>query len=127
MIDAIAAAQSNQNPRTENLARQADKSGSYMQMEDFLQLLTSQISNQDPFGTDEGHRIYFLQWQTLPPWSKCSILRKASRVLLIPKRYGCSSLSGTNGVNFRARLGSFWFGRVGREIRGRHDFGHCFR
>ena len=48
MIDAIAAAQSNQNPRTENLARQADKSGSYMQMEDFLQLLTSQISNQDP-------------------------------------------------------------------------------
>ena len=48
MINAIAAAQNSQNPRTENLARQADKNGSYMQMEDFLQLLTSQISNQDP-------------------------------------------------------------------------------
>ena len=48
MINAIAAAQNSQNPRTESLARQADKNGSYMQMEDFLQLLTSQISNQDP-------------------------------------------------------------------------------
>ena len=48
MIDAIAATQSNQNPRTENLAGQSEKGGSYMQMEDFLQLLTSQISNQDP-------------------------------------------------------------------------------
>jgi len=48
MIDAIAATQSSQNPRTENLAGQSEKGGSYMQMEDFLQLLTSQISNQDP-------------------------------------------------------------------------------
>jgi flagellar basal-body rod modification protein FlgD len=48
MIDAIAATQSNQNPRSANLASQSEKGGSYMQMEDFLQLLTSQISNQDP-------------------------------------------------------------------------------
>jgi flagellar basal-body rod modification protein FlgD len=48
MIDAIAAAQSNQNPRSGNLPGQSEKGGSYMQMEDFLQLLTSQISNQDP-------------------------------------------------------------------------------
>ncbi|HAW96911.1 MAG TPA: hypothetical protein DCX67_00090 [Opitutae bacterium] len=48
MIEAIAAAQSNQNPRPSSLAEQSDRSGSYMQMDDFLQLLTSQISNQDP-------------------------------------------------------------------------------
>ena len=48
MIEAIAAAQSNQNPRLSSLAEQSDRSGSYMQMDDFLQLLTSQISNQDP-------------------------------------------------------------------------------
>ena len=49
MIEAIAAtAQSNSNPRSSALADQANQSGSYMQMEDFLQLLTSQISNQDP-------------------------------------------------------------------------------
>ena len=48
MIEAIAAAQSNQNPRSSSLAEQSDRSGSYMQMDDFLQLLTSQISNQDP-------------------------------------------------------------------------------
>ena len=46
MIEAIAATQS--NPRSKALAEQANQSGSYMQMEDFLQLLTSQISNQDP-------------------------------------------------------------------------------
>ncbi|MAN38031.1 MAG: hypothetical protein CMI21_10530 [Opitutae bacterium] len=48
MIEAIAAAQSNQNPRSSALAEQSDRNGSYMQMDDFLQLLTSQISNQDP-------------------------------------------------------------------------------
>ena len=48
MIEAIAAAQSNQNPRSSALAEQSDRSGSYMQMDDFLQLLTSQISNQAP-------------------------------------------------------------------------------
>lgn len=49
MIEAIAAAtQSKSNPRSSALADQAKENGSYMQMEDFLQLLTSQISNQDP-------------------------------------------------------------------------------
>jgi flagellar basal-body rod modification protein FlgD len=48
MIDAIAAAQSNQNPRSSDLAGQEERGGSSMQMDDFLQLLTSQISNQDP-------------------------------------------------------------------------------
>jgi flagellar basal-body rod modification protein FlgD len=49
MIEAIAAAaQPNSNPRSKPLSDQANQSGSYMQMEDFLQLLTSQISNQDP-------------------------------------------------------------------------------
>ena len=49
MIEAIAAAtQSKSNPRSSALADQANENGSYMQMEDFLQLLTSQISNQDP-------------------------------------------------------------------------------
>jgi len=49
MIQAIAAAtQSKSNPRSSALADQANENGSYMQMEDFLQLLTSQISNQDP-------------------------------------------------------------------------------
>jgi flagellar basal-body rod modification protein FlgD len=47
MIEAIAAA-TQSNPRSSALADEADKNGSYMQMEDFLQLLTSQISNQDP-------------------------------------------------------------------------------
>jgi flagellar basal-body rod modification protein FlgD len=47
MIEAIAAA-SQSNPRSSALADQANENGSYMQMEDFLQLLTSQISNQDP-------------------------------------------------------------------------------
>ncbi|MEC9124226.1 MAG: flagellar hook capping FlgD N-terminal domain-containing protein, partial [Verrucomicrobiota bacterium] len=48
MIEAIAAAQSNQNPRSSALTEQSERNGSYMQMDDFLQLLTSQISNQDP-------------------------------------------------------------------------------
>ena len=48
MIGAIAAATSSDNPRSSSLNKQEDSSGSYMQMEDFLQLLTSQISNQDP-------------------------------------------------------------------------------
>ena len=48
MIGAIAAATSSDNPRSSSLNKQEESSGSYMQMEDFLQLLTSQISNQDP-------------------------------------------------------------------------------
>ena len=48
MIEAIAAATSSDNPRSSSLNKQEESSGSYMQMEDFLQLLTSQISNQDP-------------------------------------------------------------------------------
>ncbi len=48
MIGAIAAATSSDNPRSSSLNKQDESSGSYMQMEDFLQLLTSQISNQDP-------------------------------------------------------------------------------
>ncbi|MDC0156598.1 hypothetical protein OAK38_02405 [Verrucomicrobia bacterium] len=47
MIEAIAAA-SQSNPRSSALTEESSKKGSYMQMEDFLQLLTSQISNQDP-------------------------------------------------------------------------------
>lgn len=48
MIDAIAAAQANQNPRASTLSDASNSSNTAMQMEDFLQLLTSQISNQDP-------------------------------------------------------------------------------
>ena len=48
MIGAIAAATSSDNPRSSGLNKQEESGGSYMQMEDFLQLLTSQISNQDP-------------------------------------------------------------------------------
>jgi len=48
MIEAIAAATSSDNPRSSSLSKQDESGGSYMQMEDFLQLLTSQISNQDP-------------------------------------------------------------------------------
>lgn len=48
MIEAIAAATSTDNPRSTSLNKQDESGGSYMQMEDFLQLLTSQISNQDP-------------------------------------------------------------------------------
>ena len=48
MIDTIAAAQANQNPRASTLSDASNSSNTAMQMEDFLQLLTSQISNQDP-------------------------------------------------------------------------------
>lgn len=48
MIDAIAATQANQNPRSSTMSDASNSSNSAMQMEDFLQLLTSQISNQDP-------------------------------------------------------------------------------
>jgi len=48
MIEALAAATSSENPRSSSLSKQENSGGSYMQMEDFLQLLTSQISNQDP-------------------------------------------------------------------------------
>lgn len=48
MIDAIAASQASQNPRVSAMSSATNSSNSAMQMEDFLQLLTSQISNQDP-------------------------------------------------------------------------------
>jgi flagellar basal-body rod modification protein FlgD len=48
MIEALAAAQANQNPRASTLSDASSSSNTAMQMEDFLQLLTSQISNQDP-------------------------------------------------------------------------------
>ena len=48
MIDTIAAAQANENPRASTLSDASNSSNTAMQMEDFLQLLTSQISNQDP-------------------------------------------------------------------------------
>ena len=48
MIDAITASQTNQNPRNSSLADASWTSNTAMQMDDFLQLLTSQISNQDP-------------------------------------------------------------------------------
>ena len=48
MIDAIAATQASQNPRSSQMSDSSNSSNSAMQMEDFLQLLTSQISNQDP-------------------------------------------------------------------------------
>jgi flagellar basal-body rod modification protein FlgD len=48
MIDAITASQTNQNSRNSSLADASGTSNTAMQMDDFLQLLTSQISNQDP-------------------------------------------------------------------------------
>jgi len=48
MIDVIAASQASQNPRASAMSSATNSSNSAMQMEDFLQLLTSQISNQDP-------------------------------------------------------------------------------
>ena len=48
MIDAITASQTNQNLRNSSLADASGTSNTAMQMDDFLQLLTSQISNQDP-------------------------------------------------------------------------------
>ena len=47
MIDAIAASQASQNPRASAMSSATNSSNSAMQMEDFLQLLTSQISNQE--------------------------------------------------------------------------------
>ena len=48
MIDAITASQTNQNPRNSSPTDASGTSNTAMQMDDFLQLLTSQISNQDP-------------------------------------------------------------------------------
>ena len=48
MIDAITASQTNQNPRSSSPTDASGTSNTAMQMDDFLQLLTSQISNQDP-------------------------------------------------------------------------------
>ena len=49
MIDTIATAQNlSNNPRTAPVANTGTESSATLQMEDFLQLLTSQISNQDP-------------------------------------------------------------------------------
>lgn len=49
MIDTLTSAQSTANPRSSNqLGPAASQASATMQMEDFLQLLTSQISNQDP-------------------------------------------------------------------------------
>ena len=48
MIDAITASQTNQNLRNSSPTDASGSSNTAMQMDDFLQLLTSQISNQDP-------------------------------------------------------------------------------
>ena len=49
MIDSLATIQNlGSNPRTTPAASEDSQSSATMQMEDFLQLLTSQISNQDP-------------------------------------------------------------------------------
>ena len=49
MIDSLATIQNlGNNPRTTPSASEDSQSSATMQMEDFLQLLTSQISNQDP-------------------------------------------------------------------------------
>ncbi len=49
MIDSLATIQNlGNNPRTTPAASEDSQSSATMQMEDFLQLLTSQISNQDP-------------------------------------------------------------------------------
>lgn len=48
MIDSLSTFQSELNPRAKGLAADSSKSNATLQMEDFLQLLTSQISNQDP-------------------------------------------------------------------------------
>ena len=47
MIDAISSTLST-NPRSQQIAEQAQRDGATMQMDDFLQLLTAQIANQDP-------------------------------------------------------------------------------
>lgn len=48
MIDALTAAQASNNPRSSSSSDSSQRSNATMQMDDFLQLLTSQISNQDP-------------------------------------------------------------------------------
>ncbi|MFL2912946.1 MAG: flagellar hook capping FlgD N-terminal domain-containing protein [Opitutales bacterium] len=49
MIDSLATIQNlGNNPRTTPSASEDSQSSATMQMDDFLQLLTSQISNQDP-------------------------------------------------------------------------------
>ena len=47
MIEAISSSLAN-NPRSQQIADQGKREGAYMEMDDFLQLLTAQISNQDP-------------------------------------------------------------------------------
>ena len=47
MIDALSSTLTT-NPRSQQIAEQSKREGSTMQMDDFLQLLTAQISNQDP-------------------------------------------------------------------------------
>ena len=47
MIDAISSTLST-NPRSQQIAEQGKRDGATMQMDDFLQLLTAQIANQDP-------------------------------------------------------------------------------
>ena len=47
MIDAISSTLAS-NPRSNTIAEQGKRDGATMQMDDFLQLLTAQISNQDP-------------------------------------------------------------------------------
>ena len=47
MIDAISSSLAS-NPRSNTVAEQSKRDGATMQMNDFLQLLTAQIANQDP-------------------------------------------------------------------------------
>ena len=47
MIEAISSSMAT-NPRSQQLLEKGKREGSYMEMDDFLQLLTAQISNQDP-------------------------------------------------------------------------------
>ena len=47
MIDAISSSLA-LNPRSNAIAEQGKRDGATMQMDDFLQLLTAQIANQDP-------------------------------------------------------------------------------
>jgi len=47
MIDAISSSLA-ANPRVKEISEQGTRDGATMQMDDFLQLLTAQIANQDP-------------------------------------------------------------------------------
>ena len=47
MIDAISSSLA-ANPRVNEISEQGTRDGATMQMDDFLQLLTAQIANQDP-------------------------------------------------------------------------------